>query len=89
MSNTNQCSTPSNAAVLDEPLVAACASSAKAIVEAFAKETGIVEDGAETQLSDLLCNLMHYADTVDLDFYACIDRARRHYHDEVDAESDD
>lgn len=36
-------------------------------------------DPPETVLTDLFCDLMHYARAKDIDFAACLERARMHY----------
>jgi hypothetical protein len=41
----------------------------------------------EESLGDLLCDLMHWADTRNFDFDAALDRARHNYQEERDEES--
>lgn len=43
-------------------------------------------DDAELVLSDFLTDLMHYAERHRIDFTRCIDRASRHYEEEVSEE---
>jgi hypothetical protein len=48
---------------------------------------GGLYDPPETVLTDLLCDLMHYAELKEIDFAACLERARMHY-DAEKAEED-
>lgn len=41
-------------------------------------------DGPETVLTDLLCDMRHYADRENFDFKICLDRAEMHYDAEVE-----
>jgi hypothetical protein len=52
----------------------------------FRHETGCDH---EDSLGDLLCDLMHWADTNDFDFEAALYRARGHYRAEIEEESED
>ena len=53
-------------------------------VRAFREQTGC---DYEDSLGDLLCDLMHWANTRNFDFDAALDRARCHYEEERDEES--
>jgi hypothetical protein len=48
---------------------------------------GGLYDPPETVLTDLLCDLMHYASAKEIDFAACLDRARLHYDAELAEEA--
>lgn len=51
--------------------------------------SGEGEDDFFSAASDLLCDLLHYLDRVNLDFGEIYDRAFDHYCDESDPESGD
>jgi hypothetical protein len=54
---------------------------------AISKEGGEeLYDDPETVLTDLLCDLRHYADRESIDFKTCLDRAEMHYDAEVEEE---
>jgi hypothetical protein len=48
-------------------------------LDVFSKETGVEGEDTETQVSDLLCNLMHLVYQQGLDFEACIVAAVRNH----------
>lgn len=52
----------------------------------FSVLTGVEGEEDETQISDLLSDLMHYADEQGVDFDDCIEVAKRHYDNEVKQE---
>lgn len=59
-------------------------------VEAFMLETGLgIEDGLETAVMDLLCDLGHFCDRTGLDLCDLLDRAASHYGDETLRSDDD
>jgi hypothetical protein len=53
----------------------------------FSVLTGVEGEATDDQLSDLLCNLMHYADEQAVDFDECIKLAKHHYKNEIELES--
>lgn len=53
----------------------------------FSELTGIEGEDESDQISDLLCNLMHYADEQGVDFDECIKLAKHHYKNEIELES--
>lgn len=55
---------------------------AQKAVDAFAIATGIQNEDPETQISDLLADLMHLATSEGLDFRGLLDRARGHFEEE-------
>lgn len=55
----------------------------KVAIEAFKKEVYGRPEDAETALTDLLCDLMHYADTDDVSFENALRGAILHYRIEV------
>ena len=62
------------------------AESAFRALQKFSQVTDIQDEEPETQISDLLCNLQHYADEQGVDFRACLDRGNRNYSEEVKLE---
>ncbi len=56
-------------------------------MQRIASLTGTTDENAATQVQDLLCDLMHYADRTDgLDFAESLTGAQWHYEAETDAE---
>lgn len=56
-------------------------------VHAFAKRTGLLGgEDMHTTLSDLLCDLHHLADAIDLDWDELLNRADGHYEPEIRGE---
>jgi hypothetical protein len=53
---------------------------ARNALEGFRRET---KCDYEDSLGDLLCDLMHFGDFHNFDFYAALDRARHHYKEEL------
>lgn len=51
-------------------------------LDAFVAEMNMQDEDKETQLSDLLCNLMHFCDVEQIDWYRCVARAQDHYREE-------
>ena len=50
---------------------------AAAAVQTHSSTTGILTEDTETQVSDLLCNLMHYCRMNGIDYAECVARAAR------------
>lgn len=63
--------------------------SARETLDYFAKRQGVQDEDRETQLSDLLCNLMHYARAAAIDFDSCLTRGHGHYTEELEEERDE
>lgn len=55
--------------------------------EKFNALTGIENEATDDQISDLLCNLMHYADEQAVDFNECIEIANHHYKNQIEYEA--
>jgi hypothetical protein len=57
------------------------AATARVGILAFARATGlsVENDGLETVVGDLLCNIRHFCDEKNLDFDALLDHADGHY----------
>lgn len=55
---------------------------ANTALSAFVNEVG--ENDDHTDLKDLLCNLMHWADRQEVDFEAALEGARFHYRAEIE-----
>lgn len=55
-------------------------------VKAFAKRTGLGGEDVSTAISDLLADLHHLADALDLDWDALVERGDRHYQPELRGE---
>lgn len=69
-----------------EPTNLSRAQLAKDALEAYRPETSFppwTEDDFRDRLTDLLADLMHYANAHDLDFDECLDTARYHYEEEA------
>lgn len=49
----------------------------------FADETGMEDEDRKTQITDLLCNLMHFCDIEKIDWNRCVALAQDHYTEEV------
>jgi hypothetical protein len=49
-------------------------------------KTGISGEDSETQVSDLLANLMHYCDVNDVDFQSALARGADNYQSELEGE---
>lgn len=64
---------------------------ADAAVEAFRQACDMFDEDAETELSDLLSDLMHWCDAQEsrVSFDACVERARANYDEERAEEADD
>lgn len=61
-----------------------CADAAALSVAHFARTTGILDQEApETAMSDLVGNLFHLADLLEIDFDEIIERGRYHYSYEI------
>lgn len=56
-------------------------------VQKHSQTTGSEEEEMDTQMSDLLCNMMHMADEQGLDFSEVMEQASRHYDTEVNSEA--
>ncbi len=56
-------------------------------LDKFAVLTGTEGEATEDKISDLLCNLMHYADDQAVDFVECIELAKHHYKNEIEVEA--
>jgi hypothetical protein len=52
-------------------------------LDAFADECNMNDEDRETQLSDLLCDLMHFCDVEEINWTACVERAYDHWREEV------
>lgn len=50
--------------------------------DAFVRTTGQEDESEETNIVDLLADLMHLCEARDVSFDDCLDRARRHFADE-------
>jgi hypothetical protein len=57
-------------------------------IETHSGLTGIIRETDDIQLSDLLCNLMHWCAENDVNWAGCIDRAETHYDTEWREEND-
>ena len=53
-------------------------------VKAYAKRTGVLDEEPETAISDLLGDLMHLCDALDLSFDGLVESGRYHYDCEVE-----
>ena len=56
----------------------------KRIVADYMRLIGLEDDEAESALTDVLCDLMHWADATEIDFAECLRVARIHHQDEQD-----
>ena len=54
---------------------------------AFAEEVRMEDEDRETQLSDLLCDLMHFCNVEKLKWSLCVSRAQNHFREEVAEET--
>ena len=55
-------------------------------VKDHACRTNSQDEDAQTKLSDLLCNLRHFADVIGIDWDSAIERASMHYEAEAENE---
>jgi hypothetical protein len=52
-------------------------------LDVFADETGMQDEDREIQLSDMICNLMHFCDVEQSHWELCVAQAQDHYREEV------
>lgn len=62
------------------------AQSALKAIQTFSAETGLEGEELDIPMTDLLCNLQHLAEAQGVDFQECLDRANRHYVNEIESE---
>lgn len=71
---------------MSDPTNADRAEWGKVALRAFSAETGVHTEDLETQLSDLICDLRHFADRGKINWEDVLRRADGHYGEEVNEE---
>lgn len=59
---------------------------ARRIVKAYGQEVGQPDEDLETNLGDLLADLMHLCEVDQVDFEECLDRGELNFDEEMDDE---
>jgi hypothetical protein len=52
-------------------------------IDAYASAVNAADEEPELNVSDLLCDLMHYCNVEQIDWHRCVARAQDHYREEV------
>jgi hypothetical protein len=68
---------------MSEPTPMQCAEFGFKAIQTYVDATGCEENEPETQLCDLLADLMHWADQMAVSFGAAFATAERHYTEEL------
>lgn len=74
--------------MMDSPTNVDRAASVTEALDIFARCQGLVDEDVATQVSDLICNLMHYCDKEGIASFATVERAVGLYASERVAEND-